>query len=260
MGVKPILWISPSPSSLRTPRVNGWTPRASPAFSRVMGSPDSASSSLISRGEKSLSVFGTRRVLKNSEPRTTVSSFCMANIRGVSFSSPEIASATDGHCFAAKHTGQTLRDVSFTSLPRTRMRLSPPIPEVDISAAMTLVRVPPMVAPSGSSLGLPSRRIPMSVVVPPMSMTMASFMPVMRMAPMRLAAGPDITVSTGFLLASASPIMEPSPRTIIRGATMPYSDMTFFTDSIRSAITGIRRAFITQVTALSLNPSPEDRS
>ncbi len=240
--------------------MNGWTPRISPALSSVIGSSERTSRRLSSSDEKSLSFLGMRRVLKNSDPRATVSSFCMEYMRGDSPSSFEIASATDGHCLAAKHTGHTLSGASLTSLPRTSMRLSPPIPEVDISAAMTLVRVPPMVAPSGSNLGLPLRRIPMSVVVPPMSMTMASFIPVMRMAPMRLAAGPDMTVSTGFLFASASPIMDPSPRTIMRGAEIPYSDMTFFTDSIRSAITGIRRAFITQVAALSLNPRPDDRS
>lgn len=140
------------------------------------------------------------------------------------------------------------------------MRLSPPIPDVDISAAMTLVLVPPMVAPSGSSLGRPFLMIPISVVVPPMSMTMASFTPVRHMAPMRLAAGPDIMVSTGFLLASDSLIMDPSPRTIMSGAHIPYSDNTVFMERIRSSMTGSRRAFMMHVTALSLNPRPDDRS
>lgn len=140
------------------------------------------------------------------------------------------------------------------------MRLSPPIPDVEISAAITRVLVPPMVAPSGSSLGLPFLMIPISVVVPPMSMTIAFFTPVRHMAPIRLAAGPDIIVSTGLRRASDSLIMEPSPRTIIRGACIPYSDSTVFMERMRSPITGSRRAFIMQVTALSLNPRPEDRS
>lgn len=140
------------------------------------------------------------------------------------------------------------------------MRLSPPIPEVEISAAMTLVLVPPMVAPSGSSLGLPFLIIPISVVVPPMSMTTASLTPVRHMAPIRLAAGPDIIVSTGLRLASASLIMDPSPRTIMRGACMLYSASTVFMERMRSSMTGSRRAFMMHVTALSLNPRPDDRS
>ena len=51
-----------------------------------------------------------------------------------------------------------------------------------------------------------------------MSMTTASLMPVMCMAPMRLAAGPERIVSTGLSLATAPLIIVPSPRKIIRGA------------------------------------------
>lgn len=166
----------------------------------------------------------------------------------------------DGQAITARHRGITLSGERNTSPFRTPMRLSPPMPEVEISAAATLVRIPPIVAPSFSSLGLPFLTTPISVVVPPISITMASRRPVRRMAPMRLAAGPDITVSTGLIRASASPIIDPSPLTIIRGAEIPISPSTAFTERIRSSITGIRRAFIMQVLALSLNPSSEDSS
>ncbi len=201
-----------------------------------------------------------RRVLKNSDARTTEFSSWAMPVLGDSLSSFDIDSLSDGHFLTAKHIGTTLSGASPASPLTTYMRLSPPIPDVEISAAITLVLVPPMVAPSGSSLGLPFLIIPISVVVPPMSMTIASLTPVRHMAPIRLAAGPDIIVSTGLRLASASLIMEPSPRTIMRGACMLYSASTVFMERMRSSMTGSRRAFIMHVTALSLNPRPDDRS
>ena len=125
---------------------------------------------------------------------------------------------------------------------------------------MTLVLLPPITVPSGSRLGWPFLRIPMSVVVPPMSMTTASFTPVMLMAPMRLAAGPDRMVSTGLSLANESFIMLPSPRDIMSGAAMPFSSRTERTERISSSMTGMSLAFMTQVVVRSLKPSSDDSS
>ncbi|KAF5035773.1 hypothetical protein DSECCO2_582090 [anaerobic digester metagenome] len=120
-----------------------------------------------------------------------------------------------------------------------------------MSAARTLVRQPPMMAPSGSSLGIPALSIPMSVVVPPTSTTTASSSPVRFRAPIRLAAGPERMVSTGRSLASFSPMSEPSPLTIISGAAIWKSVSTFLTDWISSAFIGISLALSTAVSVRS---------
>ena len=148
----------------------------------------------------------------------------------------------------------------YTFSPFMTMRLSPPIPAVVISAAMTRVLYPPMRAPSGSRRGLPSLTIPMSVVVPPMSTTMALSLPESFLAPLILDAGPERIVSTGLIFAISSLMTEPSPLTIIRGASMPNSSRTLLTDWMSSSMTGMSLAFITQVIVRSLNPSPEDSS
>ena len=208
-----------------------------------------------------VSSLGILRVLNISLSRRTLSSPKDSGVGRVwtplSFI---MCSLTQGHWDAAMHSGTTLSADRIILLPFTRMRLSPPIPEVAISAAVTRVLLPPMMAPSGSRRGFPSLRIPMSVVVPPMSMTMASFCPVRYMAPMRLAAGPQRMVSTGFSLARASPIMDPSPLTIIRGAWMPFSASTALTDLMRSSMTGTSLAFMMHVAVRSLKPSPDDSS
>ena len=93
-----------------------------------------------------------------------------------------------------------------------------------------------------------------------MSITTASLMPVMCMAPIRLAAGPERIVSTGLSLATSPLIMEPSPRKIISGAWTPFSLSTASTERMRSSITGISLLFMMQVVVRSLNPRLEDSS
>ncbi len=134
------------------------------------------------------------------------------------------------------------------------------MPAVVILAAAMCVLFPPTVIPSASTDGIPSRITPISVVVPPMSTTIASFRPVIATAPIMLAVGPDITVSTGLLLAADSPIREPFPRTTISGASISKSSSTDLTASMSSLITGIRPALITQVDPRTLNPRLEDSS
>ena len=75
--------------------------------------------------------------------------------------------------------------------------LSPPSPQVRISAASTMVCQPPTKAPSFFKRGVPLCKKAISVVVPPISATKADFVPARNAAPERLAAGPDKTVSTG---------------------------------------------------------------
>ena len=134
------------------------------------------------------------------------------------------------------------------------------MPDVNASTALTLVRQFPSFAPSGSSLGRPSLRMPMSVVVPPTSTMMASFSPVNALEPMIDAAGPERIVSTGRSLATDSSMREPSPFTIMRGAEIPVLCCTFFREVMRSVIIGIRRALRTAVMVLSLKPKAEDSS
>ena len=80
-----------------------------------------------------------------------------------------------------------------------------------MATASTIVRNPPTVAPSGSSLGRPRSSTATSVVVPPMSETTASSRPVMWRAPTRLAAGPERMVSMGRALAKEAETSAPSP-------------------------------------------------
>ena len=157
-------------------------------------------------------------------------------------------------------SGMTRSEVRWTRFRATTMRESPPMPEVKASTALTRVLQPPSTAPSGSSLGLPSRRMPMSVVVPPTSMMIASCNPVRALAPMMEAAGPDKMVSTGRSFATDSSINEPSPFTIINGALMSIRSCTRFSEAIRSAMMGMRRALSTAVMVRSLKPRAEESS
>ncbi len=100
----------------------------------------------------------------------------------------------------------------------------------------------------------------MSVVVPPISTTTASLMPVMAMAPIMLAAGPDMTVSTGLRRAMDSPISEPLPRTTSNGASTSSSAMTSLTESMRLLITGMSPASITHVEPRTWNPRLDESS
>ena len=129
-----------------------------------------------------------------------------------------------------------------------------------MSAAATLVRKPPIRAPSSSRWTLPSRMTPTSVVVPPMSTTMASSSPDSLRAPLMLDAGPESIVSTGLSRAIFSLIMEPSPLTTRSGASMPDSSITASTESSSLPMMGMSLAFITQVVVRSLNPRDEDSS
>ena len=78
-----------------------------------------------------------------------------------------------------------------------------------------------MRAPSAQSSGRPSRTMAMSVVVPPMSTTIALRFSESAHAPVTLAAGPDKTVASGWRNAVRAFTSEPSPFTIISGARTP---------------------------------------
>ena len=66
-----------------------------------------------------------------------------------------------------------------------------------MSGIRKLVRIPPMSTAIEDSRGKPFTSAPMSVVVPPTSITIASCMPVRKAAPRMLFVGPDPNVSTG---------------------------------------------------------------
>ena len=83
----------------------------------------------------------------------------------------------------------------------------------------------------------------MSVVVPPMSTTMASSNPVKCLAPATLAAGPDNMVSTGRSLANRALISVPSPLTTTMGATSPSFWMVFSKSRIKAFNLGMILAF-----------------
>ena len=97
--------------------------------------------------------------------------------------------------------------------------------------------------------GRPFDTTAMSVVVPPMSETMKSLMPVKNPAPTTLAAGPDKMVSTGYSSATWALMSDPSPLTIMSGASIDSSTSTRDNASIRCRICGVSRAFSTAVNA-----------
>ena len=241
---------NPLPSS--SPTENEWT--LTPSFfaaSRSLIGPSSRSSRSFSSSSASIPRSLGLESIRNSVSWTMSSiSHLSAGARASSSARDMTALLTDGHLEDAMHSGIARTGERRSSSPFTRMRLSPPIPKVAMSAAITLVRLPAMHAPSGSILGRPFLRTPMSEVVPPMSMTIASLIPVRAMAPIMLEAGPESIVSTGFLRAVESFIRAPSPFTIISGHLSPRSAMTAFTDSRSSLIAGMRRAFITAVAVL----------
>ena len=116
--------------------------------------------------------------------------------------------------------------------PPKRTSLSPPRPTASTFTASTIGRQSPIKAPSPASAGWPSRTTAMSVVVPPMSATMARRRPLRAQAPITLAAGPESTVVTGCCSALAALTTLPSPRTTISGASMPRAASVACTDSI----------------------------
>ena len=73
--------------------------------------------------------------------------------------------------------------------------------------------------------------------------------PVRNPAPTTLAAGPDRMVSTGYSSATSALISEPSPLTIMSGASIDSSASTRDSASMRWRICGVRRAFSTAVSA-----------
>ncbi len=99
--------------------------------------------------------------------------------------------------------------------------------------ASTMVRHAPTRAPSALITGRPPETTATSVVVPPMSETMKSSRPVRNPAPTTLAAGPDRMVSTGYSRAICAFISEPSPLTIISGASMDSFTSTRDSASIK---------------------------
>ena len=117
------------------------------------------------------------------------------------------------------------------------------------STACTIVRQPPISAPSALISGRPWLTIATSVVVPPMSETAKSFRPVRNPAPTTLAAGPDRIVSTGYSRATSARISEPSPLTIISGAAIASASSTWPSASIRWRICAVRRALSAAVSA-----------
>ena len=82
-----------------------------------------------------------------------------------------------------------------------------------------------------------------------MSDTRKSSRPVRNPAPTTLAAGPDRRVSTGYSSATSARIKEPSPLTIISGASIDSSSSTRVSASIRCRICGVSRAFSVAVRA-----------
>ena len=72
------------------------------------------------------------------------------------------------------------------------------------------VRTPPISTTLLASRGKPCRRLPMSVVVPPTSMTIASLSPERNAAPRMLLVGPDAKLYTGKASAVAASITVPS--------------------------------------------------
>ena len=87
------------------------------------------------------------------------------------------------------------------------------------------------------------------MVVPPISDTSASIAPVSQRAPTMLAAGPERIVSIGRSRAIAAEISAPSPRTTIRGASMPMLAKWRALAATNRSIRPIRRAFRTAVRA-----------
>ena len=143
---------------------------------------------------------------------------------------------------------------------RSRPLLSPPIPAVNASTALTRVRHPPRTAPSGSKLGLPSLRMPILVVVPPTSTMIASFSLVSVFAPMMDLRVLKVSSPLAVLSLRVHPFRDPSPFTIIKGVWISSASCTFFIDDISSTMTGISLAFKTAVIVRSLNPSAEESS
>ena len=110
-------------------------------------------------------------------------------------------------------------------------------------------RQSPIRAPSTLSSGRPLRTTAISVVVPPISATMALATPLRAQAPITLAAGPLSTVPTGRASALAALISVPSPLTIISGASILRVCRVRLTESISAFTCVIMRALSATVMA-----------
>ena len=82
-------------------------------------------------------------------------------------------------------------------LPSSDTTLPPPRPTATMSGMRKLVRTPPTSTARLLSRGKPPRSTPISLVVPPISTTIASSRPVTRAAPRSEFVGPDENVSAG---------------------------------------------------------------
>ena len=89
-----------------------------------------------------------------------------------------------------------------------------------------MVRQLPISAPASLTAGRPPLTTAQSVVVPPMSATRKSGRPERNPAPTTLAAGPDSTVSTGHSSATSAFMRDPSPLTIMSGASTDSASST----------------------------------
>ena len=112
--------------------------------------------------------------------------------------------------------------------PRARPRpplnlasLSPPRPTDKTRIVSTIGRQSPISVAWSLMSGRPSVTMAMSVVVPPISAMIAVWDRLRWHAPITLAAGPEITVSTGRCNAISARTKDPSPLTTINGAPMP---------------------------------------
>ena len=186
----------------------------------------------------------------SSRPNGSTKNFPSSDPPSVSARSAFNNPSTSG-CRAAISEIGTARCGPISSLPLrpTETSLSPPSPMVRTSMALTMVRQPPTSAPSAATCGLPLCKKPTSVVVPPMSDMMKSSSPESHLAPTRLAAGPDSTVSMGRIATLSASASVPSPFMIISGQTNFKFAMARSTAAINLEICAMSLAFSTAVKA-----------
>ena len=137
---------------------------------------------------------------------------------------------------------------------------SPPSPLVDIFIASTIVFHPLISAPFELKSIEPSLSNAISVVVPPISQTIAVFSFARYAAPETLAAGPDKIVSTGRSFANSADTREPSPLTTINLQFSPIFCICCLVAFIRVSIRLISLAFKNAVNALFGPPSDAESS
>ncbi|MBS1269986.1 MAG: hypothetical protein MAG794_00938 [Gammaproteobacteria bacterium] len=159
-------------------------------------------------------------------------------------------STTSGCSWASRLKGTTRRGpIAIPTPPPYRTSLSPPRPMACTSTASIINRQSPTMAPSGLTAGRPARTTAISVVVPPISATMMLSEPLRNDAPITLAAGPDMTVSTGLASAVFLLMSDPSPLTVLFRSSMPQDSSILSTASTSCRIKGIIRALTAAVRA-----------